>query len=102
MAEALGGLNPAWILLGILVLLFFYLVMFMLPDDAYGEEDVRTFSEEKIKSRHRTHVVVLGDIGRSPRMQNHALALARRSAAVNLIGYTGKIVWWNALLYSLL
>lgn len=92
MAEALVDINPAWIFLGILVLLLFYLVMFMLPDDAYGEEDVKTFSEEKIKSRYRTHVVVLGDIGRSPRMQNHALALARRSAAVNLIGYTGDTI----------
>lgn len=98
MAEALGGLNAVWIFLGVLVLILFYLVMFMLPDDAYGEEDVRTFSEEKIKSRYRTHVVVLGDIGRSPRMQNHALALARRSAAVNLIGYTGKKnIWWTIL-----
>lgn len=32
-------------------------------------------------------VVVLGDIGRSPRMQNHALSIASRGGKVNLIGY---------------
>jgi beta-1,4-mannosyltransferase len=70
----------------------FYFVMFLLPDDAYGEEDVRIFSEEILRARNRTHVLVLGDIGRSPRMQNHALSLARRHVAVNLIGYVGKLV----------
>jgi beta-1,4-mannosyltransferase len=34
-------------------------------------------------------VVVLGEIGRSPRMQYHALALADSGAAVTLVGYGG-------------
>ena len=34
-------------------------------------------------------VVVLGEIGRSPRMQYHALALADAGAAVTLVGYGG-------------
>ena len=34
-------------------------------------------------------VVVLGDIGRSPRMCNHALSLADHDFAVRLIGYPG-------------
>ncbi|HEY8926834.1 MAG TPA: glycosyltransferase [Polyangia bacterium] len=37
----------------------------------------------------RVAVVVLGDLGRSPRMQYHALALAREGASVDLIGYRG-------------
>jgi len=37
----------------------------------------------------RVAVVVLGDLGRSPRMQYHALALAREAASVDLIGYRG-------------
>jgi len=37
----------------------------------------------------RVAVVVLGDVGRSPRMQYHALALAGEGAAVDLIGYRG-------------
>lgn len=80
-----------WLLvsLGLLGLFSFYFFLFLLPDDAYGEEDVRVYSELKIRARNRTHVLVLGDIGRSPRMQNHALSLARRNIEVNLVGYTG-------------
>lgn len=33
------------------------------------------------------HVLVLGDIGRSPRMQYHALSLAQHGADVTLVGY---------------
>ncbi len=35
----------------------------------------------------RFQVVVLGDIGRSPRMQYHALSLAKHGGMVDLIGY---------------
>lgn len=34
-------------------------------------------------------VVVLGDIGRSPRMQYHAISLARVGVRVDLIGFAG-------------
>ncbi|KAJ0103268.1 hypothetical protein Patl1_05135 [Pistacia atlantica] len=34
--------------------------------------------EEKLGRRGRACVVVLGDLGRSPRMQYHALSLARQ------------------------
>jgi beta-1,4-mannosyltransferase len=37
----------------------------------------------------RAAVVVVGDLGRSPRMQYHALALANNEMAVDLIGYEG-------------
>ncbi len=37
----------------------------------------------------RVAIVVLGDVGRSPRMQYHALALAESGAEVDLIAYTG-------------
>src|SRR5262245_6025291 len=37
----------------------------------------------------RAAVVVVGDLGRSPRMQYHANALAASDAAVDLIGYEG-------------
>ena len=40
--------------------------------------------------RRRAAVVVLGDLGRSPRMQYHALALAHEGFAVDLIGYGGR------------
>jgi len=35
-------------------------------------------------------VVVLGDLGRSPRMRYHALALADSGVEVDLIGYAGS------------
>ena len=38
------------------------------------------------------HVLVLGDIGRSPRMSYHALSIAKHKGKVNLIGYLGKRV----------
>ena len=34
-------------------------------------------------------IVVLGDVGRSPRMQYHALALASAGAEVDVVGYAG-------------
>lgn len=34
-------------------------------------------------------IVVLGDIGRSPRMQYHALSIAKHGVKVFLIGYQG-------------
>ena len=37
----------------------------------------------------RTAVVVLGDLGRSPRMQYHALAIASKAGDVDLIGLEG-------------
>ena len=35
-------------------------------------------------------VIVLGDIGRSPRMRNHAVALAKEGHYVTIIGYGGS------------
>lgn len=35
-------------------------------------------------------VLVLGDIGRSPRMQYHALSIAQHGGKVQLIGYLGE------------
>lgn len=51
-----------------------------------------TISDQKRSVHVPVHVVVLvlGDIGRSPRMQYHALALANSVATVDLIGYTGS------------
>jgi len=37
----------------------------------------------------RAAVIVLGDLGRSPRMQYQGLALASQGAEVDLVGYTG-------------
>ncbi|XP_020902415.2 chitobiosyldiphosphodolichol beta-mannosyltransferase [Exaiptasia diaphana] len=38
----------------------------------------------------RVSVVVLGDVGRSPRMQNHALSFAKAGFHVDLVGFGGS------------
>ncbi len=43
----------------------------------------------KKTTKERVQIVVLGDIGRSPRMQYHAISLAKQGAPVDLIGYQG-------------
>ena len=41
----------------------------------------------RIQPKTTVQVVVLGDIGRSPRMQYHALSIASRGGRVDLVGY---------------
>jgi hypothetical protein len=85
---------PAWLIPALVVagVLFFIAVLTCLPDHAYGEDDIRVFSEETVLNRKRTHIVVLGDIGRSPRMQYHAISLGRLGVAVDLVGYVGMYI----------
>ncbi|KAI9661268.1 MAG: mannosyltransferase [Bathelium mastoideum] len=49
------------------------------------EGDSNTTGE--LQSKTSVQVVVLGDIGRSPRMQYHALSIAKAGGHVNLVGY---------------
>ncbi|KAG8231694.1 hypothetical protein J437_LFUL007469 [Ladona fulva] len=44
----------------------------------------------KMRKKKSVFVVVLGDVGRSPRMQYHALSFAREGFNVDLIGYKGS------------
>ncbi|CAM9168172.1 unnamed protein product [Chrysoparadoxa australica] len=46
-------------------------------------------SPKKAESK-RVTVLVLGDVGRSPRMQYHALSLADKGVEVALVGYKGE------------
>ena len=45
---------------------------------------------ERENKTNRVAVLVLGDIGRSPRMQNHAVSFARAGWDVDIIGFRGK------------
>ena len=66
-------------ILGLAVLLCLsipFLLLYILP-----------LSHSKAK---RVAVLVLGDVGRSPRMQNHAVSLARAGWQVDLIGNRGR------------
>lgn len=42
------------------------------------------------KTNVSVQVLVLGDIGRSPRMQYHAMSIAKHGGRVDLIGYQGQ------------
>lgn len=43
---------------------------------------------EKPEDEH-IQILVLGDIGRSPRMQYHAISIAKHGRNVDLVGYKG-------------
>ena len=43
----------------------------------------------RYKKSNKVNVVVLGDIGRSPRMQYHSISLAKHGYSVEIIGYGG-------------
>lgn len=45
-----------------------------------------------VSTQRCVHVVVLGDLGRSPRMCNHAIEFEKHRFNVHLIGYTGKAI----------
>jgi len=64
------------------------LFIFTLPSqyDPTRNDNSNASSEPKTT----VQVLVLGDIGRSPRMQYHALSIARGGGKVDIIGYHGK------------
>jgi beta-1,4-mannosyltransferase len=88
------------LLLGFLIgTAFFVVFLLSLPtryDDASAEANVPapTTTPEKRRVRFEepktsVQVLVLGDIGRSPRMQYHAISIAKKGGKVDLIGYRG-------------
>ncbi len=50
----------------------------------------RATPEEACRDKQHAVVIVLGDIGRSPRMQYHALSLLEDGHFVTLVGYAGE------------
>jgi len=53
------------------------------------EKDERELSMEK-RPLH-VIIIVLGDLGRSPRMQYHASSLLKEGNTVSLVGYEGEV-----------
>ena len=70
----------SWLLGLVIILAISSLVLLNLPTQYGGLIG-------KDRSANRVQVLVLGDIGRSPRMQYHALSIAKHGAHVDLIGY---------------
>jgi beta-1,4-mannosyltransferase len=100
--------NVFEIILGIVVVLSMLLtiVLLTLPSqyDPYLDKPLKFVDEDgndvpvkmkdgseplQFKQGRTVQVVVLGDIGRSPRMQYHALSIAKHGGRVFLIGYQG-------------
>ena len=77
---------PILIALALLVIssITFISIIYLLPSDVDDQE------EKSGHQRPRIQVLVLGDIGRSPRMQYHALSISKHGGIVDLIGYDGN------------
>ena len=76
-----------------LVVVFTVITIFMLLlPSPYGRTD--DMLEGKRGRDSRVQILVLGDIGRSPRMQYHALSIAKNGGQVDLIGYKGSSNWF--------
>jgi beta-1,4-mannosyltransferase len=97
------------LVLGVVVVLstLFTILLLTLPSQYHPNKDKPlSFVDDQankteVKTRHgkdalqwkqgrSVQVVVLGDIGRSPRMQYHALSIAKHGGNVFLIGYQGN------------
>ncbi|KAL8775554.1 MAG: hypothetical protein Q9209_000050 [Squamulea sp. 1 TL-2023] len=76
-----------WLPLLIVVFTIFSIILLSLPS-TFGA-DIR-FKKDGYPIKTRIQVVVLGDIGRSPRIQYHAISIAKHGGLVDLIGYTGS------------
>ena len=84
-----GGLFVVLLRYGLTVVLF-------LGRLAAAARPTRYRPAEKVEDEH-VQVLVLGDIGRSPRMQYHAISLAKTGRKVDLIGYKGE---WSRQCHS--
>jgi hypothetical protein len=73
----------------------FTIILLCLPSQYRGDAGIAT-SPESAGSSRTSHVsvqvLVLGDIGRSPRMQYHALSIAKHGGRLQMIGYLGMFL----------
>ncbi|OJD16571.1 hypothetical protein AJ78_03262 [Emergomyces pasteurianus Ep9510] len=70
-------------------------VIFLLPSRYERRQPTPPHPSSKLKlpvPDVSVQIVVLGDIGRSPRMQYHALSIAKHGGNVSIIGYTGSSI----------
>ena len=61
-------------------------------DLSKGPEELVEEERNRILNKKCVYIVVLGDIGRSPRMRYHALSFAKEGYFVQMIGYGGSAV----------
>lgn len=77
-----------WLPLLVVVFTIISIILLSLPS-TFGA-DIR-FKKDGNPVKIRVQVLVLGDIGRSPRIQYHALSIAKNGGLVDLIGYTSML-----------
>jgi beta-1,4-mannosyltransferase len=66
-------------------------ILLMLPSRYIKNSPPKaTQSGSTIEPKISVQVLVLGDIGRSPRMQYHAMSIAKHGRRVDVIGYNGN------------
>ena len=75
-----------WLPVAVILFTAITIILLLLPTP-YGRDHGVPSDDD----RHdiRIQVLVLGDIGRSPRMQYHTLSIAKHGGFVDLIGYQG-------------
>ena len=69
----------------------FLVVLPLIPTRFRGAAAPQKRAQDQAPPRTSVQVLVLGDIGRSPRMQYHAISIAKHGGHVDLIGYTGQL-----------
>jgi beta-1,4-mannosyltransferase len=79
--------------LAVLASTTFTIILLSLPTRYTRQSSPRIDGKDPDASRHEpkisVQVLVLGDIGRSPRMQYHAMSIAKHGGRVDIIGYNG-------------
>lgn len=64
-------------------------LILLLPSQYQPEQAGSPRSDDAKRRKTCVQILVLGDIGRSPRMQYHALSIAKHGGEVVIIGYNG-------------
>lgn len=111
--DSVSEKSSRWLDLALYVILgfstIFSLVLITLPSqyNPYKDKPLQAVNEKgeevetngkdgkkkvNFKAGRTTQVVVLGDIGRSPRMQYHAISIAKHGGKVYLTGYQGSFM----------
>lgn len=88
--------------LSLLLALFLIPILYILGLPTQYKAESFESSEEGHETHERhgnsklnvpVQILVLGDIGHSPRMQYHALSIAKHGGAVSIIGYNSMFIF---------
>lgn len=78
---------------GLCVVSLYYFTVFSAWLASKARDSVPTrYRPAQNPQEEHVQILVLGDIGRSPRMQYHAISVAKLGKKVDLIGYKGEFM----------